>query len=297
MKKSNKDTDQKQKISQSVLAFLRLQRSILFKSKILLFIVLVPLFIFLMLLSIVPINLATFTLISLNLNIIGYFQFGSFYINFENTTIEKNILMRNSSKILKDINFIIFSLVLSFITTFMLLGFTFAFESIISNFGIVYGHTSSSNLINWNHLWWNNLIVYIFLASLLASTTSYFVVHLTNYNVNYFYSIGVIFLFVIMFFGGTFVSLYQIVENDSGTYKWISNSRSDVTNIFQFIKQFFPVYQLNQVAIYTFRVPNANVDALNPLFNDLFKWKYVYSSLWIVGLFMFGMALQLSNKY
>lgn len=294
-----KNTEEKQHISESILSFLRLQRSILFKSKILLFIIVVPLFVFLMLISVVPITLAAFVLISINLNVIGYYQFGSFYISFENTTVEKNILLNNSSKIMKDLNFLIFSLILSVITTFFLIGIVWLLQFLVMKLNFSLGYvTSDRSLINWEHIWWNNLVVYITLASLLASSTSYFVIHLTNYNTKYFYSIGVIFLFVVIFFGGTFITEYQIDFNESSnTYEWIGNSRASNGDLFSLLQSIFPNYQLNQIAAYTFRIPDADLTNLNPLFEQRFQWNYVYSFLWVIIHGSLGLTFQLSNKY
>ncbi len=241
---------------------LRLEIKSFLKGERIFFILLLPLFILLMLTPIAPVNLLAFTAIAININIISFFIFGSFFNNIRSKKIFLQMQLL-TNRIIIIVSLIAFTLVITTTTSLILIGVIYLLQLIDQNtsFSIL----AFNGAISWNYVWWNVIFFFILFGTFLSCMLS-LVIALLAKTKNYFYSIGVLLMFVLIFSSGMFVSEKIIAYDDvKGAYYQTNSLVSQ--NWMYYFRRVFPQFHLNQVAILSFRIKD-KIPYLNP-FNSL----------------------------
>ncbi len=243
-----------------MLNILRLEIKSFFKGGTIFFILFLPLFILLMLTTIAPIDLLSFTAIGININIISFFIFGSFFNNIRDKKIFLQMqLLTNRIIIISSL--IVFTLFISTFTSIIIISSIFLLQLLEQVTGLPIVAFNGS--IEWNFVWWNTIFFFI-LAGTVVSCLFALVIALLTKSKNYFYSIGVLMMFILIFSGGMFVSEQVIAyDNTQNVYFYKPNSVV-VKNWMFYFRRVLPQFYLNQISILSFRIKDS-MDYLNPL--------------------------------
>ena len=239
---------------------LKLEIKSFFKGGTIFFILFLPLFILLMLTTIAPIDLLAFTAIGINVNVISFFIFGSFF----NSIRDKKIFLQMqllTKRIVIISSLIVFTLILSTITSVLLIGMIYLLQLLEQTTGLPI--VAFNGTIEWGYVWWNTIFFFILFGTIVSCMFSLLVALLAK-NKNFFYSVGVLMMFVLIFSGGMFVSEKVIAYDEiQGSYFYAANGMV-VKNWMFYFRRILPQFYLNQISILSFRIKDS-MDYLNPL--------------------------------
>ncbi len=243
----------------SIIDLWRLQFSTVFSNKTFYFVLFFPIVSLFTLLAFVPINLLVFVVLSLNVNILGYFIYGIYFFSIDNTVLEKELILSQSSRFMKDLTLITFSFIVSLIGTMFLLFLVFIVQLMGVN-GLLGYKTIVSFKIKWKYVWYKTLIVYILVGTFLSIAVSYFITSITTKEG--FFFIGLIFLFFMLFSSGAFVQPQNFSHNEKGEVIIVPNEFFSNEGFFKYIHLLMPQYYLNHFGALAFRISSFDIKNL-----------------------------------
>ncbi len=173
--------------------------------------------------------------ISINIIVISFFQFGGDFQSFKNTNMFKNL---EASSIDHDT----FRFVMIAFSTFLSL--VFSLSSILVYKMISTNATASPLLLlDWDYFWWGWFIYYVILYSFLNIAIAYFVIKVLK-NPLYINSVFVLLMFIVLFWGGTASSEFTLAAD--GTI--LSKNKT----LYNQLHYFLPQWYMNQFIYYSY---------------------------------------------
>ncbi len=253
-------------------AIFRLQLLTLFKSNTFYFITFLLVINFIIIGSgAIPLTGAVLTVVSTNIMLLAFYQYGSDYGKVVNSNLIKKIHTSDINIDKFKFVFLIFSITTIFVFTIFTLGI----------FYLLTNRPSGLLHVNWQYFWWDTFIYWMITDTLLKLAIAYFLIKMfPNRNV----VIGIFTTLIILSATGCFGTFGQYFQyaNDPISGEMFVSERS--VNILSRVQHVNPIWYSNQLIAGSFFSKSSAYYALKP-FN--FQ-NYTYSEqyfFWIIPLF------------